>query len=792
MSVMLRKSWADLRLRSGRTALAVFVTALAVAGLTCTDVAERQLSADYAYTLAGTGPQADLTVVTDRGGTHLATAAALPGVRSAIESDVADTDWLVARAPGHVDLRIAAYAADPPFQLLSGRMPGPGEIIMDTGDSANGAVTVGGVVTVRTAAGPAALRVVGLSRTPGEDPALTGVSVGYMSPAGLAALPMHTFARGTDPQPPLRTHALGVRLADPAAWQATADAIGALARADEAVVLSMSPPHNGASVTGLHKIIDLVRLLVAVAIMLTGVLLANATTAAIGAEVPVIGVMKALGGTRRRIVRGYITTTAMTGLVATPIGLIAGVVAGVRLARTMAGSIPLADGPPHLSAATVALGVACGIGVPVIASAVPLWLGTRAGVRDAVAHWGIAAPGRRTSRRTRRPRVPATVVLGVRGLLRRPWPSGLSVATVALTAASFLVVHTLVVSVDRSIGTVWGDFSADVEVYASGPGAVARVRATLSAVPGIAGIERAAWYGAPTPWGKAAAWGIEPETHVFHPRLTGGRWLRAGDHDVVLLSDALATRSHIRIGEEFPVSGPAGGQPVPMTVIGTLHEETDDLSQIGSFVLPVDDAYEREGAAPATVAAFTNRVLIVGTDRSTAGTDRLTRAIDAAGRTGARGDGPITEVFPFADEAARRQRGFLPLYELLLALALVVGAVGALGLADVLGASVVRRRHEIGLMRALGASGYRVGAVCAIESAAIGGLGWLAATAVGLPLAIGAVHAFAATIMPVDVVLSPMALVTMIFATLVISALAALVPAARSAALRPSDLLRHE
>ncbi len=72
-----------------------------------------------------------------------------------------------------------------PFQLTSGRYPNVGEIVMEYGDLGLQTFSIGDTVTVDTAQGMAHLRVVGLARTPGHNPAASGIGAGYMSDVGL-------------------------------------------------------------------------------------------------------------------------------------------------------------------------------------------------------------------------------------------------------------------------------------------------------------------------------------------------------------------------------------------------------------------------------------------------------------------------------------------------------------------------------------------------------------------------------------------------------------------------------
>ncbi|WP_322770339.1 ABC transporter permease, partial [Frankia sp. Cr1] len=511
------------------------------------------------------------------------------------------------------------------------------------------------------------------------------------------------------------------------------------------------------------------------------------------------GTMKALGATRARVVRGYLTTVAIYSAVATPVGIAVGVGVGRYLTTRLAAPIPLATGPFELPPAVIGIGVAVGFGMPMVAALPALWLGTRVSVRDALAAWGVASvPVARTGPVTRLlagrfGRVPQTVWLGLRGLLRRPWRAALSITTVATAAICFLVVQSMAASVSGSIAAVWGNLDADVEVNVGESASYSQVTAALGSVPNIGTIERAGWLGAQTAWGKASVWGIEPNSRLYHRQLTSGRWFTAQDTNVVLLGDRLAARAGLHIGSTFLLTGP-GAHQVSWTVIGTVRESVDDLTQVGAAVAPVNQVYELLGADAADIGNYTNRLLVRAADRSPAAVDRLTRDIDQVGRHAAADGraGPIAEVFTFNDEVVRHQRNFTPVYALLVAVAVVVAAVGVLGLADAIGTSVVERQKDIGLLRALGAAGRRVATVFWIEGLALSVVAWLPAALAGVPLAYLFVGLFGRLVMPVTFHFDPSAFAVMLAATLAVATLASVAPALRAASLRAVDLLRSQ
>jgi putative ABC transport system permease protein len=307
------------------------------------------------------------------------------------------TEWHVAAAPGHVSFTVISYpdlrnVPLTPFELLSGRYPGDGEIVMEFGDSAQQPVRLGNLVTFDTAGGGiAALRVVGIARTSGQNPAVTDKAVGYMSGSGLRRLPACTYVPGQVPRHPLVAQELSIKLRNPAGYQAAADAVGLVVRAHGGTVLAVFPPEQGVPVRQLQGVFSLVRVLLAVALLIAAILLVNTITALVTEQAPIIGTMKALGATQARIVRGYLTTVALYSAVATPLGLAAGIAVGRLVSARLAAAIPLATGPFTLSPAVVVLALTVGFGVPAVAALVPLWLGTRVSVREALAAWGVAS-----------------------------------------------------------------------------------------------------------------------------------------------------------------------------------------------------------------------------------------------------------------------------------------------------------------------------------------------------------------------------------------------------------------
>jgi putative ABC transport system permease protein len=125
------------------------------------------------------------------------------------------------------------------------------------------------------------------------------------------------------------------------------------------------------------------------------------------------------------------------------------------------------------------------------------------------------------------------------------------------------------------------------------------------------------------------------------------------------------------------------------------------------------------------------------------------------------------------------------LTSLFLGLGAVALLVGAVGIANVMVISVLERRSEIGLRRALGATRGHIRSQFLAESLILVGIGGLAGVALG-----AIVTVFYATSQGWQVTVPPAAIAGGVLASLAIGALAGLYPAGRAARISPTEALR--
>ena len=188
--------------------------------------------------------------------------------------------------------------------------------------------------------------------------------------------------------------------------------------------------------------------------------------------------------------------------------------------------------------------------------------------------------------------------------------------------------------------------------------------------------------------------------------------------------------------------------------------------------------------------------MIRALDRSNLAVNRLTSAVNAAvngAQTGQRAQGNDGGVVTtLARESLRRQQNWAVLYLLLYIAALIVGASGAVGLTNALVTSVLERRREIGMLRALGATGGRVAEVFWTEGLILSGVAWMVSAVLGLPLAYAFVRQLRQTVLPVTFIVDATAFLVMLGAMLTIAALASTLAVARASQMRIGDILRYD
>ena len=122
--------------------------------------------------------------------------------------------------------------------------------------------------------------------------------------------------------------------------------------------------------------------------------------------------------------------------------------------------------------------------------------------------------------------------------------------------------------------------------------------------------------------------------------------------------------------------------------------------------------------------------------------------------------------------------------------AIVMAAVGAIGLLSTLSMSVFERLREIGVMRSIGASSFTVASQFLTEGMLVGMSAWIVAAPLSYLLAQGLITSLDITIEGLGY--EPIALVIGLIGMIVITALASLGPSLGAARRTVSEILRYQ
>ena len=732
MSTLNRKAWGDLTRHRGRTLLAVFTLALAIASLGFAAVPrllnaamDRQVLQSRLYDVGVSTRILDLAPGQLRALGHLPGVAAVsPGLGYATEAT---------SAAGTQDVEIAGTAlASAPVNtvpLLSGRMPGPGEVLADAanGRAAGYAVPNGGTITVRAASGKAVrLRVSGtgmnLAATAGANGSTTPVF--YTTAATAQSL---TGARGFN--------YLGLRLTDdtPAAQSRVITEVRAYltAQAGADPITSLPATRSpgqwpGASAFG--RTMALLYIITILAFASALFLIAATMNTVIAEQASEIAILKTLGGRRRQIGGIILRTAALLGAGGAVAGTIAGILIAYLLTRYFAVKLVDVSFGFGISVPVVAASLVAGPALAVAASLPALRRALRRPVAETLAGQGTSSYGagrldRLVARRAllSGTGVPGSVRMAVRNALRQKRRSAAAVAQVAVAAALAITFLALGQSVTAVIGQTIGTLHFSVGVgMASGGGARPFGRQALAvaaSTPGVTGAEPVETSSVQYNGQTYPAWGLGARP-LYAYRLSAGYWFSTADTAAgarpaippVVLGPALARAARAHVGQILTLSVAAG--PARVRVIGIDSVPTNN-GDTAYFPLPV---LERLDGGPRTA----DSIWVSTASATHAAIDRAAAAVTA--RLAAAGYPASTQkIYVIDAQITAAEKSLLTIVQIL---GLVVVAIMLMGLASALSMNVFERTREVGILRSVGARARHIRRVFSAEAVVLAVVGW--------------------------------------------------------------------
>lgn len=477
------------------------------------------------------------------------------------------------------------------------------------------------------------------------------------------------------------------------------------------------------------------------ALLLSSTLVATMLGGMLAAQIRQIGAMKAIGARTGQILSMYLLQAGLIALAATALALIPGLLLGRLLAGQGARLLNLDLASTAVPGWVYAVVLTAGIGVPLLVALVPLVRGARVTVRQAIDDHG-ADPGAggatRVERLLSRLRGPGRgQLMALRNMFRRRGRLSLSVGLLAVAGAMFLTgLNTAsgwAALVDQGIA----HRHYDLEVRLAQPQAAEQLTSLVRRVPGV--VDAEAWARTPTAVhtsGRVDVSHVYPDdshasftvmappadTPLLRLPLTAGRWLRPDDTNAVVLNNLVPAQQAPGISVGDTITLTINGQPTAWQVVGIA----SDFGTQGTAYL-TDHEYAQATGTPGRVQML--RVVTSGHDPADrqATLDRIEQELAAAG-IGIEQDLTVDTLQAALDGHV------LVLADALIAIAVVMGFVGLLGLASAMSTNIIERTREFAVLQVIGATPAAVRAIVVTEGVLTGALSILAAILAALPL----------------------------------------------------------
>jgi putative ABC transport system permease protein len=538
-----------------------------------------------------------------------------------------------------------------------------------------------------------------------------------------------------------------------------------------------------------QQIISMLFVLGFMAMIVSGFLITNIINTIIVEQRQQIGVMKSLGATRLDNLLMYVGIALIYGVI--------GLIPGVLLGAVFGGVAATAIGPMfmafieglNVSVLGIVMGIVMGLLVPLLAALLPVFLGTRVSILEAMTDLGIAVDYGRgiLARLIGVLPLPINVRQALSNVTRKKARLVLTWLTLTLAIGVFMGVLGSFFSLDALVDDIFGTFGYQIQVSFNESQDFEQMQALI--MDNVAGVK--AVYPA-TGVSLQIEGYVNPDTGQSSPEsigfdtqsdsislnlLAGTAWRDDPDRQGVVLSSNLAKQLDKEVGERLVFS--AGGQTFEREIIGITSLALDfvfmgwrDMASIGEQVLgePPPEALliqlDNEGASAAEVDE------VIG---------QIKDAFLAEGITAS-----FINWKSFSDFIAQMMVAFSGVF---IAAALVMAAVGAVGLLATLSMAVFERQKEIGVMRSIGASSATISGQFLVEGNLIGLLAWI----VGFPLSF-LVSALLGTMFPFEIEsgVPPLALLIGFVGMIIIATISSLWPSISAARKTVSEILRYQ
>ena len=611
--------------------------------------------------------------------------------------------------------------------------PAAGEIVLEKSVLLVEKFKIGETVTVETQDGTRTeLRVVGFAHDINSVPTMfSDMVVGYVSMKTLPLL-----------KQPEKFNYLALRL-DPELSQAAASRIAVDVRDHELASAGVQAYATNVPKPGSHFLGDIFKavslLLLAIGVLalgLSGFLVVTTVSAIIAQQIKQIGIMKAVGGRWYQVQSMYLVMVIIYGVMAVIVGVPITLWAGRWFIDYASGllNFRIVDFTPP--GYVIALEVAVGLLVPVLAAVVPVRRGARTSVVTAFTATGMSGNfgngwidrGLGMIRGLPRP-----VALSLRNTFLRKGRLALTLTTLILASAVVMSVLSVRASTLQTVEDIGAFWIYDAQVFFGAPQSGVELEREAKRVRGVTAVETRLGASATAKRQDGSenqgitAVGLPADSKFVSPTITFGRWLRKGDDGIVVNADVLKDMPNLHVGSTLRLT--IRGDERDWKVVGTV---TGQMR--GAVIFFERSALDKAIGANGAVT----RLLVKTADHTDIAQQRvaddLETRLDKAGLSPSGGETQSAWKATIAN-----QLGILVTF--LVIMASILSTVGVIGLTGTMTINVLESTREIGVMRSIGASHASIFGIFITEGVVIALMAWAAGAVLSWPLSVWLVDA---------------------------------------------------
>ncbi|MCP8884620.1 ABC transporter permease [Devosia sp. XJ19-1] len=703
-----RKLIGDFSATQGRIALMFTALAIGMFALTTIAGAYAILSREIARNYLQTNPASALIDVGAVTPDILATIAADPGIVAAEPTSIVVARSRSGEGTWHRSLLFVVpdfssadigrtFAADGQFP------PAVGTVLVEREAMGFLGAAIGGTISIQTSGGTVRdLPVAGSVHDPSLAPA-------WQEQTAYIYLTSETAAQlGL----PLASELVKVVVRDAALGQDHVDGVvaGVSRRLVERGVtvhqVQIPPVNQHPHQSQMNGVLGMFLMFALLALILSAVLTAAMVSALLAQQVRQIAIMKAIGGTSRQIGGLYLVGIAVVAAAALAVAIPLGLYGAAGFASVISQLLNFDIASPLVSTWLIVALVATGLLLPLILVAVPIRKATRATVREVLADQGVAADALRNDPIQRLlgrfTGIDRTLLLALRNAFRKRGRLLLNIGLLGTAGAMFVAALNVEAAWQGQLVEAAGSRDYDIEMNLLEPVSPARLAEALAGVGNIAELR-------PTDLISGAA-GREDGLMLVRTYPDGGhgslslRPLGSLPADPEFIAGSRADAAAIVLNQQAwnLLGRPALDAQLLLAVEGRTLAATPGgivrqiLTPATAYLPP--DLFAVLVDHHDGVAAIR---LVLAEDDAASVAQTAVAASEALNRAGI----AIEQLTTEATLAAAQSGHVAILIIALKAMALLMAAVGSIGLAASQGSSVVERTREFGIMRTIGAGG---------------------------------------------------------------------------------------